>query len=424
MVSKNKKAIIISLKKDNQELKELAKSLGYEIIKVFYQNREKPDVNSYVGRGKLEEIKKFIDNSEESIKLAIVNSKFKPSQWFHLEKKLKIEVYDRVRLILDIFNKRADRKEARLQVKLAQLQYERPYVKEIIHRARSGEHPGFMAGGEYQVDDYYEMIQKQMKKIRDELESIRQEREIRRTHRYKGGFYLVSLAGYTNAGKSSLLNLLSKGEVKVEGRLFSTLSTTTRKVKNKSIPILLTDTVGFIENLPAFVIDAFHSTLEEIAVSDVVILIADSSENKSEISRKLKVSIDELVELGVSSPVVVVLNKIDLISDKKLDEIVDYLYKTNLVNDKIIVPISVKNNENIDDLLEAINDVLPNLMNFKLRLPINEDSQSFISWIYDKANVFDVNYDNNFVTLSIECNSEIYNKIESKAKNIKKSTIF
>jgi GTPase len=297
MNNTNKNALIISLDKDISEISDLADSLDYKIIKTFIQKREMPDVNTYVGSGKLEEIKKFLEDFEKNIDLIIVDGDLKPSQWFNLEKELDIEVYDRIRLILAIFEERAERKEAKLQVKLAQLQYERPFVKELIHRARSGEHPGFMAGGEYQVDDYYESIKKQMKKIKKELDSISQQRQLRRRYRYKSGFYTVSLAGYTNAGKSSLLNILSDEKIKVEGKLFSTLSTTTRKIQKKNLPILVTDTVGFIKNLPSYIIDAFHSTLEEIEVADVIVLVVDSSEDKINISNKLKVSLDELAEI-------------------------------------------------------------------------------------------------------------------------------
>jgi GTP-binding protein HflX len=324
---------------------------------------------------------------------------------------------------LSIFEKRADRKEARLQVKLAQLQYERPFVRELIHRARSGEHPGLMAGGEYQVDDYYEMIKKQTKKIKKDLESIREERELRRRHRHKGGFYLVSLAGYTNAGKSSLLNLLSGETVKVEGRLFSTLSTTTRKINPKNIPILLTDTVGFIRNLPALIIDAFHSTLEEIEVADVVILVADVSEEKDVVVSKLRVSLDELVDIGVKSPILIALNKSDLISDKQLKNTVEYIQKQGFENYRKLVSISVKNNNNVEELLDEIYNSLPQLVRFKIKLPENKESQSFISWIYEKANVLDISYDD-FVTISIEASSKIHNKIVSKCENMEGSSIF
>ena len=276
-----KNAILVSLRDDIEEIKLLAESKNYEILKIFIQHRNKPDVTNYIGRGKRNEIKTFIEESEESIDVVIIDGTLKPSQWFLLEHYWKIDVYDRIRLILMIFRDRADCKEARLQVRLAELQYERPFVRELIHRARSGEHPGLMAGGEYQVDDYYEMMKKQMKQIKEKLNHIRKQRNIRRHHRQHSGYYLVSLAGYTNAGKSSLLNALTGEQVDVENKLFSTLSTTTRKLSQLNIPILMTDTVGFIQRLPAWIIDAFHSTLEEIKDADLVVLVIDVSDPRS-----------------------------------------------------------------------------------------------------------------------------------------------
>jgi len=416
MNKNKKKAIIISFYDDISEIELLADSLNHCIIKTFIQHRELPDVNSYVGFGKVEEIKEFIDNYDKDVDLIIVDGELKPSQWFTLEKRLNVEVYDRVRLILAIFKERADRKEARLQVKLAELQYEKPFVRELIHRARCGEHPGLMAGGEYQVDDYFEMIKKQIKKIRENLEKIRDEREVRRRHRHTSGFYLISLAGYTNAGKSSLLNLLSGEKVKVEGRLFSTLSTITRKIYNKNLPILLTDTVGFIHNLPTEIIDAFYSTLEEIEVADVILLIADVSEESEIVGRKLKISLDELVGIGVTSPIIIVLNKIDLTSDKNLEEIIEYLQKLGLTNNRRVIPISVKNRRNVDLLLNVIYELLPQLAEIRMRMPINEKTQSFISWIYEKAHISEISY-KDCVTVSIECNIKIRDKIISKCRN-------
>ena len=410
-----KNAIIVSLNDDLTEICDLADSLYYKVVKTFVQHREKPDVNSYIGAGKLDEIKEFIDDDKENIDLLVVDGELKPSQWFILEKKLGVDVFDRIRLILAIFEKRADRKEPRLQVKLAQLQYERPFVRELIHRARSGEHPGFMAGGEYQVDDYYEMIKRQTKKIRDDLKGIRDEREVRRRHRRFSGFYLVSLAGYTNAGKSSLLNFLSGEKVKVEGRLFSTLSTTTRKIKNKSIPILITDTVGFIQNLPALIIDAFHSTLEEISVADVVLLIVDIGEDEDIVLNKLKVSFNELVEIGVNASIIFVLNKCDLISQEALNSRFNLIRNQDFVNDKKVVSISVKNKYDVDLLLELLYDSLPQLVNCKIKLPINKDTHSFVSWIYEKTHVLDVSYDE-YITISFDCSTMIRDKILSMCK--------
>jgi len=417
------KAIIITLNEDVTEITELANTLDYKIIEAFYQHRDNPDVKSYIGSGKTQEIKEFIENFEGKIDLVIVDGELKPSQWFNLEKIFNVEVFDRIRLILSIFEKHADRKEAKLQVKLAQLNYERPFVRELIHRARAGEHPGLMAGGEYQVDDYYEMIKKQIKKIKEQLENIRDQRELRRSHRHTGGFYLISLAGYTNAGKSSVLNLLSGEKVKVEGKLFSTLSTITRKIDNEKIPILLTDTVGFIQNLPAYIIDAFHSTIEEIEVADVVLLVADISENNEIVANKLKVSLNELTEIGVKSPIIIILNKIDIISKNMLNEKIDFLTKRGLLKNQLFVPISTIKKENINNLLELIYKSLPQLIRFNIKLPANSDSQSLVSWIYEKAHVLDVKY-NDFISLEIECNANFRDKIISQSKKLKRKNNF
>lgn len=415
MDNMTKNAILVSLDEDISEIIDLAHSLDYVIIKNFIQKRQDPDVNSYIGSGKLEEIEEFLENPDGEIKLLIINGELKPSQWFKLEDTLHIDVYDRVRLILAIFEERAERKEAKLQVKLAQLQYERPFVRELIHRARSGEHPGFMAGGEYQVDDYYEMIKKQTKKIKEQLNQIRNQRDISRSYRRTGGFYLVSLAGYTNSGKSSILNLFSKEKVKVEDRLFSTLSTITRKIENKNIPILITDTVGFIKNLPSFVIDAFHSTLEEIELADIVLLVADISEEKDILMNKLRVSIEELIEIGVKSPIIITLNKTDLIKKDEIEEKIDIISKKYLGDGKKIIAISAKNKENIDELLKKIYESLPQLIKFKLKIPMNSESQSLISWIYKIAHVSNITYNENII-ISIECNSKLSEKILTKSK--------
>jgi GTP-binding protein HflX len=417
MISDKKNAILVSLKDDVVEIKQLAESLDYVIVETFIQHRTAPDVSSYIGSGKVDEIKEYIDRYDEVISLIIIDGKIKPSQWFILEKRLNVEVYDRLRLILSIFRIRADRKEAKLQVKLAELEYEKPYVRELIHRSRSGEHPGLMAGGEYQVDDYFEMIKKQMKKVKGDLKKIRDGREIHRRHRRISGYYMVSLAGYTNAGKSSLLNILSGEQVKVEEKLFSTLSTITRKIKDEKIPILLTDTVGFIQDLPAWIIDAFHSTLEEIELADVVLLVVDSSDDILLFEKKLKTSLDELSEIGAKSSIIVVLNKIDLLSNDQLDFKIKFLKDLKLSNFHKIVSISVKNNLNIDLLLDAIYNLLPNLVRFEISLPVNKKSHSFVSWIYDKCNVIDISY-NKSIKLDIECNIKIKNMIISRCKDL------
>ncbi|OGS41013.1 MAG: GTPase HflX [Euryarchaeota archaeon RBG_13_31_8] len=412
-----KNAIVVSLESYVSEIISLTDTLDYNVINTFIQARSNPDVNSFIGKGKLEEIKKYIDDFPDSVDLVVVNGELRPSQWFLLEKQWCVDVFDRIHLILSIFEKHAERKEAKLQVRLAQLEYERPFVRELIHRARNGEHPGFMAGGEYQVDDYYEMIKKQGKKIKEELASMRNQRELRRVHRHKGGFYLVSLAGYTNAGKSSLLNLLTEVNVKVDSKLFSTLSTTTKKIKGSILPVLLTDTVGFIRNLPSLVIDAFHSTLEEIAVADVVLLVVDVSEDLDIVVEKLNVSLDELVNIGVKSSVVLVFNKCDLISQDVLDYRIKFFKDKDFLNDKKMVFISVKNDFNINNLSDAIYSSLPSLVCCKIKIPLNDKSQSFVSWIYETAHVLDISYDD-FIIVSFESTSSVCDKIVSRCKDL------
>jgi GTP-binding protein HflX len=331
-----------------------------------------------------------------------------------LEKKLETTVYDRIRLILAIFEEHAERREARLQVKLAQLQYERPYVKELIHRTKEGEHPGLMAGGEYQVDDYYEMIKRQTKKIKEDLQKISENRKLQRQTRLKSGFYSISLAGYTNAGKSSLMNVLSGEKVKVEEQLFSTLSTTTRSIiskkKEKTIPILLTDTVGFIENLPSCIIDAFHSTLEEIELADVVVLVIDGSEPKETVKQKLQVSITELRNIGVGSPLIIALNKIDLIDATTLNNLLRYLGESRIVPETDIIPISVKEQKNIEQLYDTIYTSLPHMVPVTFQLPLEEKSQTFISQLYRKTKVLHITY-TTVITVEVECNEKIKEKL-------------
>jgi len=414
-----KKAILISLNNDTYEIKSLAETIDYKIMKEFIQVRSVPDVNTFIGPGKLEEIKDFLDKNK--VDLVIVNGKLKPSQWFTLEKELKIDVYDRIRIILAVFDKRAESKEARLQVKLAQLQYERPFVRELIHRARKSEHPGYMAGGEYEVADYYEMIKRQMKKIRDELRRIRREREIRRRHRYETGFYLVSLAGYTNAGKSSLLNILAEENVRVEEKLFSTLSTTTRRIIGKAsksrLPILITDTVGFIKDLPAWIIEAFHSTLEEIEVADLILLVVDISDDIDEIVQKMKTSLKELKEMEANSKIIIVLNKIDLLVEDKLKEKVEKLNELGLLKNREYVFISTKEKKNIDKLIETIRKNLPNIVKLRIELPLNKDSQRFLSKLFEISLISDIKYDRT-IKIKTEVNYKIKDRIAAEIRKL------
>ena len=398
------KGIVITKGKDAGEIVSLASSLGYEIKKVFNHKKE-----AKIGKGKIEEIKTYIN--ENNIKVAFINYPLKPSEWYALEKKFGIDVYDRIRLILEVFADRANRKEAKLQVKLAKLRYERPFVRELIHRVKEKERPGFLAGGEYLVDDYYEMIKRQMRKIKKELDKIRGERELRRRERKERGFYLVSIAGYANAGKSSLLNILTDEKVIVNDKMFSTLSPTTGKIIkfDKSMPILLTDTVGFISDLPHWLIDAFHSTLEEIKLADVILLLLDASDDIEKIKDKLNTSLKEIRNMKNQPEIIPVLNKIDLVEDdEELKKKVDIVES---ITEKKCVIISVKKKRNIDLLIDEIYKNLPRAVKMDIILP--DIDMDLISWIYRNTRVEYINYNSN-VKIRVKCSSRIKEMVEGK----------
>ena len=410
-----KRGIIISLNNNTAELYDLVYSLDYQVHKTFIQNRKKPDGKYYIGKGLLAQLGDFV--IENNIELAIVNGALKPSQWFNMEKELGIPIYDRIRLILDIFADRAQRKEARLQVRLAQYQYERPYVKELIHQTRMGEHPGYMGGGEYPVDDYYEMIKKQIRRIKEDLQKIRQDRKTRRRTRRNSGFYLVSITGYTNAGKSSLLNVLTGEKVIVEEKLFSTLSTTTRRIQKysgKTPPILLTDTIGFIQDLPHWLIQSFHATLEEIALADVIVLVVDLSEDPDTIQEKTRVSLQELQEIGSSATIIMALNKSDLLTAHEITIKIQQLRKTGALRQYISVPISIDTGKNITQLVSVIQASLPSPTRIHITLPGYSLHQAFISWLHDKAWIETVHYKND-VNLTIGCHPVIASEVISKS---------
>ncbi|GAB6136698.1 GTPase HflX [Thermococcus prieurii] len=301
-----------------EEFEELLRSAGYEVLAVLEQNREEhPRYN--IGKGKLEELKELVRELKPD-KVVFAN-RLTPSQAYNLWKELKVEVIDRWQLVLEIFEKRAHSKEAKLQVELASLQYEVPLVKEAIRRIKLGDRAGFKGMGEYQTQQYLKHIRYRMGKIRKELERVKAEREVRRKKREEVGFILVSLAGYTNAGKSTLLNALAGESVEARNQMFTTLDTTTRRFKLGSKRVLVTDTVGFIDGLPPFIVEAFHSTLEEIVKADIVLLVLDSSEPWREIARKFRASVNVLRELkALDKPLVVVLNKVDLIELEDAEE--------------------------------------------------------------------------------------------------------
>jgi len=409
-----KEVLILSLTKDTEEIVNLTRSLGYRVVKIFVQRRTNPDVNYWIGWGKLLEIKDFLAQtpppSASNGKLVVVNGRLRPSQQFKLEKALKTDVYDRLRLILEIFADRAKSKEAKLQVELAKLSYEVPHIRELIHRAKIGEHPGYMAGGAYKVEDYFELIRKQIKGIKKQLEHSRLQREVRRGSRRRKGFYLVSIAGYTNAGKSTLLNRLSGAEVRVNNRMFTTLSTKTQKMKLNE-RVLLTDTVGFISGIPNWLVDAFRSTFEEIEFADCIILLVDMSESSGKICRKTEVALSQLMQWGVKSLIILAFNKIDLVEREDLVIKKQELLRNNTLASFNMVEISAEKEIGIERLIGLISQGLPGLLSLKISIPPYYTNEIF-SWLKGKANIKNVKY-KELTEIDVECSMAVKKKLES-----------
>ena len=362
----------------------------------FEQVRES-DPRYQIGSGKARELADLV--SKNGVEKTIFDNELKPVQAYNLAKATGVEAIDRFQLILEIFARRASTTEAKLQIKLAQLRYELARAKEKVKLAKMGEQPGFMGLGAYEVDVYYEAVKRQIHSIQDKLRKIRKKRRLHRARRLELGFSLISLAGYTNAGKSSLFNALAEETVPVDPGLFTTLSTTTRAVSLSGKRILLTDTVGFIDRLPLTLIEAFHSTLEETIFSDLILLVVDVSEPRDEVERKLSCCLDTIQNIGAAGiPVITALNKTDLLSEEEVQWKVELL--TNLAPNS--VPVSALFKTNISLLKQEMMSHLKSYISVTFSLPVSDESLSFLSWLFSRADVRDVKYEDAWVRVVLE----------------------
>ena len=299
-----------------EELKFLAETAGAQTCKIFIQKLSRPDSRTFVGKGKLEEIKNYV--SSKSIELVIFDDELTGSQITNIEKELQVTTIDRSDLILDIFASRAKTAQAKTQVELAQYQYILPRLKGMWkHLERQGAGIGSRGPGETEIETDRRIVKDKISLLRKRLTEIDKQAFTQRKER--GEFIRVSLVGYTNVGKSTIMSLLSKSDVFVENKLFATLETTTRKVVLGHTPFLLSDTVGFIRKLPHHLIESFKSTLDEVREADILLHVVDISHPQFE--DQLAVVNKTLHELkSDDKPVILIFNKMDQYEKKTFDE--------------------------------------------------------------------------------------------------------
>lgn len=378
------------------ELEDLAHSAGYVVVGRMEQERQ-ADPSYQIGRGKVSQLASLV--KEKKAERIIFDNELKPLQAYNLAKETNVEAIDRFQLILEIFARRAATTEAKLQIELARLHYELPRAKEKVKLATRGEQPGFMGLGAYQVEVYYETIKRQIHHIQRKLKTVGKKRGLHRKRRLELGYYTISLAGYTNAGKSSLFNALANEEVRVGEGLFTTLSTTTRAIKLSNRKALLTDTVGFIDRLPLTLIDAFRSTLEETIFSDLILLVVDVSESQQDVERKLNVCMDTIQAIGATGiPIVTALNKIDLLLERDLESKLSKL-KGLAPNG---VPVSALKGANILQLQNEMAHFLPDFLRASITIPLQSQHASFISWLHSRADVQSLRYEGGSVRIDFE----------------------
>ena len=333
-----------------EELSALVETAGGEAIAYVLQNKQKPEARTFIGEGKVKEIKKLID--DHNCELAVFDNELSPSQMRVLSEELGgKKVLDRSGLILDIFAQRAKTKEGQLQVELAQYEYLLPRLtgmwKHLVRQTAAGSASpiGTRGPGETQLETDRRHIRRKIQKLRDELDDVRRVRQTQRQKREKNKIPVVALVGYTNAGKSSILNCLTDAGVPANDRLFDTLDTTTRRLKiSDSQEILLSDTVGFIRKLPHHLVKAFRATLEELSYADVLLHVIDVSSPEWE---KQANTVELLVnELGAdTTPCIRVFNKCDI-------------FMGELPRGEDIVCVSAKTGEGMDQLLLKISEIL------------------------------------------------------------------
>ena len=342
-----KSCILITYYNDDSvsEAEGLCEAAGCKILHLMKQEFLSSPKFGLSG-GKIDDLKNLVTKMHPDV--IVFDEVMKPSQNYNLAAELKIQVLDRESLILEIFESRSTSTESKMQVKLAQLRYEMSRAREKVRLSKMGEQPGFMGIGKFEVDVYYNDIKNRMVSVRAKLQKAGKQRELHRQSRKRIGFRTISLAGYTSAGKTTLFNTMTGEKNEEDHKLFTTLTTTVRKFKLDREWVLISDTVGFISKLPAYLIEAFKSTLEELTFTDIVIVVIDTNEKNNELKKKFSSCYKTLMELGVKRQnLLFAFNKTESMNDEKILEKVKQL---DLTENKNWIAISAKSGKNIEKL--------------------------------------------------------------------------
>ncbi len=373
MSNRHREEVVLVIRKNDREnldeILAITREAGFEPKHVIEVSNI--DSTCYLTYGKLIKVKYIIMNDQ--INKLCIYDQLKPRQFSCLMKELGVEVIDKVILILRVFQMHAGSREAMLQIELARLIHELPIIREWIRRSKLGELPGFLGSGRYAIDYQYAHIRRRIAKIREELEELRAKREREREKRKESGWIHIAIIGYTNAGKTTLFNALTKLNKPTGTEMFTTLTPKTYAINVcKGIDndkVVLIDTIGFIKDLPLEIVEAFKAVLEEIKYSDILLLVIDISKRKELIINEIESVLSILHNVGIEGkPTIVALNKIDLIDKENgvvqqiIDEIREYLLKRN-INLHSIIAISAYYGLNIDALKESLCQAVQQLKN-------------------------------------------------------------
>ena len=413
----HERALLIGLEKQGvskwdlqdslEELAELANSAGAEVVDTVTQKLQKPTAPYYIGKGKAEAIKHSFQDRE--ITSVIFDDELSPAQGRNLENLLARKVLDRTQLILDIFAQRARSREGRLQIELAQLQYLLPRLTRMWdHLSRQTGGIGTRGPGETQLEVDRRRVQERIARLERELEAVRKTRAVQRQGRKRHQWPVAAVVGYTNAGKSTLLNLLTGADVVAENRLFATLDPTTRSfvLPNKQ-RVLLTDTVGFLRKLPHTLIESFKATLEEVNEADLLIHIVDLSHPRVDDQMEaVEAVIKELDAFGKQT--LIVFNKIDKLQNRELAE-------TYVKRFPGSVAISARTGEGVNQLVQALQDTLSAWrLRSRFRIPASESA--LIAEIHRVGHVLELHYEGDGALIVAHVPPDLAQKLERYAE--------